>query len=139
MRILALDVGEKRIGIACSDALKLTAQGIESYTRVEDEKDIAHIVALIKEKDVHEVVVGMPRNMNGTYGPAAEKARAFAEMLGGRTDANIRFWDERLSTVSAQRTLLEADMSRGKRKKVVDKLAATIILQGYLDYLSCQQ
>lgn len=133
MRILGLDIGEKRIGIACSDALLMTAQGLESYTCKDTEADIAHIVDIIGQKQVHEVVLGMPRNMNGTYGPAAEKVREFAAVLGEATPVPLVFWDERLSTVAATRTLLEADVSRKKRRGVVDKLAAVVILQGYLD------
>lgn len=135
MRILALDLGEKRIGVAVSDALKITAQGLETYERKSPKADYAHIAEIIKDRAVTKVVLGMPRNMNGTYGPASEKVKEFAQGLGKVIDTPIQFWDERLSTVAAQRTLIDADVSRKKRKNVVDKMAAVIILQGYLDSL----
>ncbi len=116
-----------------SDELGLTAQGLESMKCVDRETDLDHITELVTQHGVEEIVVGIPYNMNGSEGPQTSKVRAFMEMLSGRTDIPLREWDERLSTVAAERTLLEADMSRSKRRKVIDKLAAVIILQGYLD------
>ena len=133
-RLIGLDVGDKRIGISLSDPLRITAQGIESYTRQDtEEKDIAHIAEIIKKNDVEFIVCGLPKNMNGSIGPQAEKVMAFAEKLSEATGLRIEYSDERLTTVLVERTLIEADMSRNKRRKVVDKLAAVTILQGYLD------
>lgn len=133
MRILALDVGDVRIGLALSDALKITAQGLETLTRTELDKDIKHIVDVIEKNEVSELVVGLPRNMNGTIGPQGEKVKQFVEEFLKIKDIKINYSDERLTTVIAERTLIEGDVSRKKRKKVVDKLAATIILQSYLE------
>lgn len=133
-RLIGLDVGDKRIGIALSDPLRITAQGIESYTRQDsEEKDVAYIAEMIRKNDVEFIVCGLPKNMNGTIGPQAEKVMAFAEKLSVASGVRIEYFDERLTTVLVERTLIEADMSRGKRRKVVDKLAAVTILQGYLD------
>ena len=133
-RIMGLDIGDVRIGIALSDLLGITAQGQETYTRTgDDEADADYIVAFADMNDVSRIVCGLPKNMNGTIGEQAEKTRAFADLIASRTKADIVFVDERLTTVSANRVLLEADTSRKKRKKVVDKIAATIILQTYLD------
>jgi len=133
LRILGLDIGSKRIGIAVSDELGLTAQGIETLICRTPEKDIDHIVELSEQYGVQEIVVGMPYNMSGTEGPQVHRVRAFVEEIQQRIDIPVREWDERLSTAAAERTLLEADMSRAKRRKVIDKVAAVIILQGYLD------
>ncbi len=133
MRILALDIGSKRIGIAVSDELGLTAQGLESMSCRDLQTDLEHIKQLVEQYGAEEIVVGIPYNMNGSEGPQTSKVRTFMEKLSGRIDVPLKEWDERLSTVAAERTLLEADMSRSKRRKVIDKLAAVIILQGYLD------
>lgn len=132
-KIMGLDVGEKRIGIALSDPLRITAQGLESYQVRGEQEDIAYIGALCEKHGVEQIVCGLPKNMNGTIGPQAEKISAFAEKLKEATGREIIMEDERLTTVFAQRTLIEADVSRAKRRKVVDKLAAVAILQGYLD------
>ena len=132
-KIMGLDVGEKRIGIALSDPLRITAQGLESYQVQGEQEDIAYIRALCEKHGVEQIVCGRPKNMNGTIGPQAEKISAFAEKLKEATGREIIMEDERLTTVFAQRTLIEADVSRAKRRKVVDKLAAVAILQGYLD------
>ena len=132
-KIMGLDVGEKRIGIALSDPLRITAQGLESYQVQGEQEDIAYIKALCEKHGVEQIVCGLPNNMNGTIGPQAEKISAFAEKLKEATGREIIMEDERLTTVFAQRTLIEADVSRAKRRKVVDKLAAVAILQGYLD------
>ena len=135
MRIMALDVGSRTIGIACSDALLMTAQGIETIRRTSLENDFNRLRELISEYEVHELVVGMPKNMNGTKGDRAEKTEEFVEKMKAVIDLPVTFWDERLSTVMAERQLIAADVSRKKRKGVVDKMAAVVILQGYLDRL----
>ena len=133
MRIAALDVGEKRVGIAISDAFGWTAQGLETYQRTEESKDCGYIAELLMDKGAERVVVGLPRNMDGSLGPQADYVMAFVKALSAYTDVPVVFWDERLSTAAARRTLLEADVSREKRRKVIDKMAAVHILQGYLD------
>lgn len=135
MRIMALDVGSRTIGIACSDALLMTAQGIETIRRTSLENDFNRLRELISEFEVHELVVGMPKNMNGTKGERAEKTEEFVEKMKAVIDLPVIFWDERLSTVMAERQLIAADVSRKKRKGVIDKMAAVVILQGYLDRL----
>ncbi len=135
MRIMALDVGSRTIGIACSDALLMTAQGIETIRRTSLENDFNRLRELISEYEVHELVVGMPKNMNGTKGDRAEKTEEFIEKMKAVIDLPVTFWDERLSTVMAERQLIAADVSRKKRKGIIDKMAAVVILQGYLDRL----
>ena len=135
MRIMALDVGSRTISIACSDALLMTAQGIETIRRTSLENDFNRLRELISEYEVHELVVGMPKNMNGTKGDRAEKTEEFVEKMKAVIDLPVTFWDERLSTVMAERQLIAADVSRKKRKGVIDKMAAVVILQGYLDRL----
>ena len=135
MRIMALDVGSRTIGIACSDALLMTAQGIETIRRTSLENDFNRLRELISEYEVHELVVGMPKNMNGTKGDRAEKTEEFVEKMKTVIDLPITFRDERLSTVMAERQLIAADVSRKKRKGIIDKMAAVVILQGYLDRL----
>ncbi|MBK7921930.1 Holliday junction resolvase RuvX [Veillonella sp. YH-vei2232] len=135
MRIMSLDVGSRTIGVACSDALLMTAQGIETVRRTSLEKDFNRLKEIIAEYEVHEIVVGMPKNMNGTKGERAEKTEEFVEKMKEVIDLPVAFWDERLSTVMAERQLIAADVSRKKRKSVIDKMAAVVILQGYLDRL----
>lgn len=135
MRIMSLDVGSRTIGIACSDALLMTAQGIETIRRTSLEKDFNRLQELITEYEVHELVVGMPKNMNGTKGERAEKTEEFVGKMKEVIDLPVTYWDERLSTVMAERQLIAADVSRKKRKSVIDKMAAVVILQGYLDRL----
>ena len=132
---MSLDVGSRTIGIACSDALLMTAQGIETIRRTSLEKDFNRLQELIAEYEVHELVVGMPKNMNGTKGERAEKTEEFVEKMKEVIDLPVTCWDERLSTVMAERQLIAADVSRKKRKSVIDKMAAVVILQGYLDRL----
>ena len=133
-RVLALDVGDKRIGLAVSDALGITAQGLETYVRTGDlEKDAAYVRAVAERYRPVRLLFGMPRNMDGSYGFQAEKVRAFADAVLNGWEGEHAFYDERLSTVSAERVLFAAELNWQKRRKVVDKLAATIILQGYLD------
>lgn len=133
MKIMGLDYGDRRIGVAVSDSLGWTAQGLETIERRREGSEFERIAELVKQHEVEEIVVGLPKNMNGTIGPRGEICMAFAEDLRGRLDLPVHLWDERLTTVSAQRTLLEADVSRKKRKGVVDKMAASLILQNYLD------
>ena len=132
---MSLDVGSRTIGIACSDALLMTAQGIETIRRTSLEKDFNRLQELIAEYEVHELVVGMPKNMNGTKGERAEKTEEFVEKMKEVIDLPVSYWDERLSTVMAECQLIAADVSRKKRKSVIDKMAAVVILQGYLDRL----
>lgn len=134
MRILGLDVGDATIGVAICDPMGWTAQGLEVIRRRgKEEEDFRRLHELIAQWEVERIVVGLPKNMNGSIGPRAEKVLEFNQRLADATGLPVETWDERLSTVEAERALLQADMSRGKRKKVIDKLAAVIILQGYLD------
>lgn len=134
MRWMGLDYGDKTIGVAVSDEMGWTAQGLEVIRRKSEQDDLARLRAIIATYDVGEIVVGLPRNMNGTIGPRGEICKEFAQYLTETLQLPVHLWDERLTTVAAQRTLLEADVSRKKRKLVVDKLAASLILQGYLDF-----
>lgn len=136
MRILGLDVGDRTIGVAISDPLGFTAQGITTIRRKSEEYDIEKLLEICNEYGVETIISGLPKNMNGTIGEQAQKVQRFCEALGSHTDIEIKFWDERLTTMAANRAMLEADMSRKKRKGLVDKIAATYILQGYLDSLS---
>jgi len=130
---MGLDYGDRRIGVAVSDELLLTAQGITALRNTGDEQVIRDIAQLVREWDVTEVVVGLPKNMDGSIGPRGQMAKAFADSLRETLRLPVHLWDERLTTVSAHRTLIEADVSRAKRKTVVDKMAAALILQNYLD------
>ena len=132
-RIMGLDIGDKTIGVAVSDLMGLTAQGVTTIKRVGKKKDIEAIKQIIAEKQVNKIVSGLPKNMNGTVGPQGEKVLKFCELLKEETNLPIEFWDERLSTVAAERSLIEGNVRRENRKKVIDMLAAVIILQGYLD------
>ncbi|MGM0369589.1 MAG: Holliday junction resolvase RuvX [Bacillota bacterium] len=133
MRIMGLDIGDKKTGVALSDPLELTAQGktVIKFDTVADQ--IHYIVSLVEQYNVDQVVVGLPKNMNGSLGPRAEKVLELVEKLEGELDIPVITWDERLSTIAAERTLIEADMSRAKRKNLIDKMAAVVILQNYLD------
>ena len=132
-RIMGLDIVDKTIGVAVSDLMGLTAQGVTTIKRVGKKKDIEAIKQIIAEKQVNKIVSGLPKNMNGTVGPQGEKVQKFCELLKEETNLPIEFWDERLSTVAAERSLIEGNVRRENRKKVIDMLAAVIILQGYLD------
>ena len=139
MRIMGLDYGTKTVGVAISDPLGFTAQGIETIDRKEENKHrktLARIEELTKEYQVETIVLGLPKNMNNTLGERAEKTLEFKEMLERRTGLPVVMWDERLTTVEAERTLIESSVRRENRKKYIDKIAAVIILQGYLDSLS---
>lgn len=141
MKKLALDVGDKTIGVAVSDALNITAQGVTTIERIGIRKDSGKVMDYIKEFDCDTLVIGLPKRLDGTDSPQTEKVYEFKTMLqnkmksSGMSHIKIEFYDERLTTVMAEKILIEADVSRGKRKKVIDKQAAVIILQGYLDTL----
>ncbi|MDO4543060.1 MAG: Holliday junction resolvase RuvX [Clostridia bacterium] len=133
-RIIALDVGDKRIGVAVSDLLGVTAQGVETYHRVGSiKKDVEHIIELTERYAPCKLLFGLPRNMDGSFGEQAEKVRKFADAVLERFSGEHAFYDERLTTMAAKRVLLDADVSRSKRKQVIDKLAAVMILQSYMD------
>lgn len=132
-RIMGLDVGDKTIGVAVSDLMGLTAQGVKTIKRVGKKKDIEALKEIIKERQVNKIVSGLPKNMNGTLGPQGEKVIKFCELLEEETGIKIEYWDERLSTVAAERTLIQGNVRRENRKGVIDMVAAVIILQGYLD------
>ena len=138
MKIMALDLGDSRIGIAFSDIMNIIANGYETYNRQKNYKDFEYIANLVKDHKVQNVVIGLPVNMDGTEGERALMAREFGNELKKliADDVEINFIDERMTTISAERVLLEADVSRNKRKKVIDKIAATIILQSYLDIIN---
>ena len=141
MKKLALDVGDKTIGVAVSDALNITAQGVTTIERVGIRKDAGNVMDYIKELDCDTVVIGLPKKLDGTDSPQTEKVYEFKTMLenkmrsSGMGNVNLTYYDERLTTVMAEKVLIEADVSRRGRKKVIDKQAAVIILQGYLDSL----
>lgn len=133
MRILALDVGDARIGIAYTDALELSVNPYESFKRKNTSEDYSHIAEIIKKLKIERVVVGLPLNMDGTEGDRVEKTKLFAKELGEYTDVPFDWQDERLTTVTAERLLIEQGMRREKRKDVIDKVAAMVILSSYLD------
>lgn len=135
MRTMGLDVGSKTVGVALSDAFGWTAQGIETIKINEEKQDFgfSKLGQIIKEHEVSKIVVGLPKNMNGTIGPRGEASQFFASELEKLYGLPVILWDERLTTMAAERVLLEADVSRQKRKKVIDKMAAVMILQGYLN------
>lgn len=136
MRILGLDIGQRTIGVAISDPLGFTAQGITTIRRKNKSEDINELKKICQEYSVEKIVIGLPKNMNNSIGFAGEKILEFSEIIKNEVCNEIEMWDERLTTVAAHRAMLEVDMSRAKRKKIVDKIAATYILQGYLDRLS---
>lgn len=140
MRILGLDYGSKTVGAAISDPLGITAQGVETIWRKQENhlrQTLARIEELVSEYHVEKIVLGYPKNMNNTIGERAQKSLEFKEMLERRTGLEVIMWDERLTTVEANRTLMEASVRRENRKQYLDQLAAVFILQGYLDSLSC--
>ena len=132
-RIIGLDVGDKTIGVAVSDLLGLTAQGVTTIRRNGYKNDLLELEKIINNYEVDKAVIGLPKNMNNTIGPQGEKVLQFVDVFKERFNIEVILEDERLSTVSAERTLIEGDISRKKRKSVIDKLAATYILQLYLD------
>ncbi len=132
---MGLDVGSKTVGVAVSDAFGWTAQGVETI-QIDEAKEqygLERLAELVKEHEVSSFVVGYPKNMNNTVGPRGEASEDYAELLREQFGLPVVLWDERLSTMAAERMLIEADVSRAKRKKVIDKMAAVMILQGYLD------
>ena len=142
MRILGLDFGSKTVGVAVSDGLLLTAQGVETIERKDENKlrkTCARIEELIAEYEITEIVLGLPKNMNNTEGERVEKTKAFGEMLERRTGLPVHYWDERLTTVAADQILMESGVRRENRKAVIDKVAAGLILQGYLDCLKTKE
>ena len=142
MRIMGLDFGSKTVGVAISDPLLLTAQGIAIIRRKEENKlrqTLAQIEELIQEYEVSEIVLGDPKNMNATVGVRSELSAEFKEKIERRTGLKVTLWDERLTTVAADKAMMEAGIRREHRKDHVDKIAATFILQGYLDYLAMQR
>lgn len=130
---MGLDIGSHTIGIAISDELGITAQGLKTLRRKSMEEDLKEIAAIVDQFEINEIVVGLPKNMNGTLGKQAEIVLHWIKTLNEKIQVPVVTWDERLSTVGASKVLLEADLSRRKRKKVIDKLAAVLILQGFLD------
>ena len=136
MRIMGLDYGSKTVGVAVSDLLGMTAQPVETITRKDESKlrkTCARIEELIKEYQVTKIVLGLPKHMNDDIGDRAEKSIAFGEMLKRRTGLEVIMWDERLTTVEAEQTLIECNVRREDRKKYIDQIAAVFILQGYMD------
>ena len=134
MRTMSLDLGSRTIGVAVSDLTGLIASGVETVRRTSPERDFARLGELIAQWDVEEIVLGYPKNMNGTIGERAKLTEVFAEELRNRfTGVTVVLWDERLSTVAAERVLIDAYLQRKKRRKVIDMMAAVVILQNYLD------
>jgi putative Holliday junction resolvase len=146
LKIIALDVGDKTIGVAVSDDLLLTGQGVTTIQRVGIRKDTGKIIDMIREYKVDTVIIGLPKRLDGTDSPQTEKVHEFRQMLenkllslGMSKDVKVDYQDERLTTVMAEKVLIEADLSRKRRKEVIDKQAAVLILQGYLDKLAFQR
>jgi len=131
-----LDIGEKRIGVAISDELYFSANGLDVIERKNNGEDINKIAEIVSRYNVVKIVVGLPKNMDGSVGPSGEEVKKYVNKLQNALEVEVDFWDERLSTVAAEKTLIEADISRKKRKKVIDKMAAVFILQNYLDFKS---
>ena len=139
MRVMGLDYGSKTVGVAISDSLGLTAQGVETIWRKQENKlrqTLARIEELISEYQVERIILGYPKNMNNTIGERALKSLEFKEKLEGRTGLPVVMWDERLTTAEAERTLMETGVRRENRKQYLDQMAAVLILQGYLDRIS---
>ncbi|MBQ1868704.1 MULTISPECIES: Holliday junction resolvase RuvX [Selenomonas] len=133
-RYMSLDIGDRTIGIAVSDLLGLTAQGVETIRRRKEEDDLKRLGELMEQYETKSLVSGLPKNMDGSEGERCQIVKEFmAKVKETYPEVEVTFWDERLSTVAASRSLIEADVSRKKRKKVIDKMAAVFILQGYLD------
>lgn len=134
MRILALDIGEKRTGVSISDGLGIAAHGLKTIEGSNTESTVSKIISLVEEEEVSEIVLGLPKNMDGSIGKMAKKVISFKDTLKNHINIPITLWDERLTTKYAESLLIEADMSLKKRKQTIDRLAATIILQDYLDW-----
>ncbi|MEO0750707.1 MAG: Holliday junction resolvase RuvX [Pseudomonadota bacterium] len=133
--ILGLDLGEKTIGVAASDGILQGSNAVMTIKRKKFGLDAAQLLQIADDRDAAGLILGLPRNMDGSEGPRCQSTRAFARNLSGLTDLPIAFWDERLSTVAAERALIEADLTRKRRKEIIDSVAATYILQGALDRL----
>lgn len=134
MRLLGLDVGDRRIGLALSDETETLASGLPTFERIGPRKDVRALLELVRKHEVGEVVVGLPIRLDGTIGPQAEKVQALADELRAALKVPLVTWDERFTTTIAEQSLIEADVSRRKRKGLVDQVAAVLILQSYLDY-----
>jgi len=134
--VMGLDLGDKTVGVAVSDLMGTVATPLETVRRKKFTLDAARLLEIIKGRDIAGIVLGLPRNMDGSEGPRCQKTRAFARNLSRLTEVSIGFWDERLSTVAAERALLEADTSRKRRSEVIDHVAASYILQGVLDRMA---
>jgi len=134
LRVMGLDLGDRTIGIAVSDPLLLTAQGLMVLRRRSLEEDLQELGNIKEEKEISEVVIGFPRMMNGSTGPRGKLSQEFAQILKERWELPVHLWDERLSTMQAEKVLVEADLSRKRRKGLIDKTAAVLILQSYLDW-----
>lgn len=132
-RVLGIDLGEARIGLAISDELGMLAHPLETITVKETADPLARITEIVARDKIERIILGLPRNMNGTYGPAAEKAKEFAEKLRQRTSCEIKLWDERLTSVAAQKSLHASGRNVKQSRSVIDQVAAQLILQGYLD------
>jgi len=137
--ILGIDFGTVRIGLAISDLLGITAQGMETLKYTDDRQVIEHIREIVTERAIGEIVMGLPLNMNGTKGPAAERCEAFGEQLQKAVGVPVKFWDERLTSVAAEKQMLKFDLSRRKRRKAVDRMAAQILLQSYMDSMESKE
>ncbi len=135
-RLAGLDYGTKTIGVSISDTMQTISSGLETIKRTKFKNDAARLLEIIEEYEIKAIIIGLPLNMDGTEGPRVQSTKAFARNLAGITSLPLIFWDERMSTQAAERTLLEADSSRKRRKEVIDKMAATYILQGALDRLA---
>ena len=132
-RIMGLDIGDNTIGVAVSDLMGMTAQGVTTIKRSSKKNEIEALKQIVEERQVNLIVSGLPKNMNVTIGTQAEKVMKFCVLIKEELGLEIKFWDERLTTVSAEKMLIQGDVRRKNRKKVIDKLAAVLILQGYLD------
>lgn len=140
MRILAMDVGDRRIGMAISDVMGWTAQGLETLERKNNTYDLEQISKIIEMYNPETIVLGLPKNMDGSVGPQGHMVKEFGQLLkSGVYKGEIVYWDERLTSVQANRIMIDADISRAKRKRKVDKMAAVFILQSYLDFLNNQK
>ena len=134
MRFLAVDPGKKRVGLAISDPGETFAHPLRVLQRRSGEQVVGEIAEVCRQEEIGSVVMGLPLNMDGSHGPAAQEAEKLAEQIRGATGLPVEMWDERLSSVTAERSMLEADMSRARRKRKIDKVAAQVILQGFLDF-----
>jgi len=139
MKILCLDIGTKRIGVAISDPMGITAQALSTIRREDDEGVASSIKRLLQEEAVKEVIIGLPLNMDGSRGPQADKAVSFADFLSRKIGIPIKMWDERMSTLQVERIMIKAGTSRQKRKRKIDQLAAQVILQSYLNSRSAER